>query len=30
MPYDALTMKDWQISEAAEKKYPVMINGGKN
>ena len=23
MPYDAVKMKDWQISEAAEKKMPT-------
>ena len=30
MPYDATKMKDWQISEAAEKNMPTPCSGGKS
>ncbi len=28
MAYDAVKMKDWQISEAAEENMPTQMNGG--
>ena len=30
MAYDAVNMADWQISEAAEKNMPTLMNGARN